>query len=133
MVAKKCITANLANSTDTRPQITVNKVKLLRDGVETTTLKSEEDLSKYTFAANVTVSGSVPQSILIYLYIDNKYVIHRKDPGKNGTFDVSITGSFLKQNYSYLNTVSDLLKQFSSTTATSCKICLEVSIADPYL
>lgn len=133
MTAERCITVSLANSNVDPPQITVNRVRVLRDGIETTTLKREEDLSRYSFTANVSISGNVPNAILTYMYIDNRYIIHKIDPGKTGTFDISITGSFLKQNYSSLNTISDLLDQFGFATATSCKICLEVSISDPYL
>jgi len=120
----KCATINIG-----QPQITItiNSVEIQRDYVTVNTIYKGEDLIKYMFCANLTVSGGTPNLITMKIYLgkDQNSLVEVGSgsiPGYSGTFRMCLS----KENILGCNTTDDLLKKAGVENLTSCAYCVKV-------
>ena len=123
----KCVTVSIAT-----PQITVtiNNIYVIRDGVATSTIYKGEDITRYMFRAELTVSGGTPSTLTMVIYLgkdqNNLVEIGRGSiPGYSGTFGMSIDGNILMDLYGYRKT-DDILNKAGVSTLTSCAYCIKI-------
>jgi len=123
----KCVTVSIAT-----PQITVtiNNIYVIRDGVATSTIYKGEDITRYQFRAELTVSGGTPSTLTMVIYLgkdQNNLVEIGKGsiPGYSGTFGMSLDGRTMMDLYGY-RTTDDMLNKAGVSTLTSCAYCIKI-------
>ena len=120
-----CITVSIA-----QPTIKINSIDIKRDGVSTSTIYKGEDLARYEFWANLTVSNGTPALITISVYLgkDQNNLVEIGSgsiPGYSGTFSMGLEGVTLKELYGY-TTTDDILNKAGVTSLTSCSYCVKI-------
>jgi hypothetical protein len=123
----KCVTISIVTPQIT---ITINTIQIIRDGVVTNTIYKGEDLSRYQFRAELTVSGGTPDLITMVIYLgkDQSSLVEigrASMPGYSGTFGMSVGGQGLKELYGY-NKTDDILNKAGVSTLTSCSYCIKI-------
>ena len=123
----KCVTISIGQVQIT---VTIIKIYVYRDGVATGTIYKGEDLSRYQFRADLTVSGGTPNTITMVIYLgkdQNSLVeIGRGSiPGYSGSFAMALDGKTLMDLYGY-STTDDILNKAGVSTQTSCAYCVKI-------
>jgi len=123
----KCATISIGQVQIT---VTINTIQIVRDEVVTNTIYKGEDLSRYKFRAELTVSGGTPDmlTMVIYLGKDHNSLVEigrGSMPGYSGTFGMSLGGQGLKELYGY-NKTDDILNKAGVSTLTSCVYCVKI-------
>ena len=123
----KCVTVSIATQQIT---VTINNIYVIRDGVATSTIYKGEDITRYMFRAELTVSGGTPSTLTMVIYLgkdqNNLVEIGRGSiPGYSGTFGMSIDGKILMDLYGY-RTTDDILNKAGVSTLTSCAYCIKI-------
>jgi hypothetical protein len=123
----KCVTVSIGQVQIT---VTINNIYVIRDGVATNTIYKGEDITRYQFRAELTVSGGTPSTITMVVYLgkdqSNLVEIGRGSiPGYSGTFGMSLDGVKLRELYGY-NTTDDILNKAGVSTLTSCAYCVKI-------
>jgi hypothetical protein len=123
----KCVTISIGQVQIT---VTINNIYVMRDGVVTNTIYKGEDITRYSFRAELTVSGGTPSTITMVIYLgrdqNNLVEIGRGSiPGYIGTFGMSLDGNKLRDLYGY-NTTDDILNKAGVSTLTSCAYCVKI-------
>jgi hypothetical protein len=123
----RCATISIAT-----PQITVtiNSIRIMRDRVVTNAIYKGEDLARYDFMADITVSGGTPNLLTAVIYLgrdqNNLVEIGRGSiPGYSGTFGIGVAGEGLKIVHGY-RTTDDILNKAGVSTLTSCACCVKI-------
>ena len=123
----KCVTVSVA-----QPQITVtiSNIQILRDGTAVNTIYKGEDITRYSFRADLNVSGGAPDLITMVIYLgkdQNSLVeIGRGSvPGYTGSFGMSLDGKTLRDLYGY-NKTDDILNKAGVINLTSCSYCVKI-------
>jgi len=121
----KCITIAVA-----QPAITINSIGIKRDGADTTTIYKGEDITRYSFWANITVSNGTPALITMHIYFgkDQNNLVEIGSgsiPGYSGTGTMLMDGSTLKSLYGY-STINDILNKANVASLTSCSYCIKI-------
>jgi hypothetical protein len=123
----KCVTVSVA-----QPQITVtiNNIQILRDGTAVNVIYKGEDITRYSFRADLSVSGGTPDLITMVVYLgkdQNSLVeIGRGSiPGYTGSFGMSLDGKTLRDLYGYSKT-DDILNKAGVINLTSCSYCVKI-------
>jgi len=122
-------TSKCATITVAQPQITIaiNSVEIQRDYVTVNTIYKGDDLARYMFCANLTVSGGTPSLITMKIYIgkDQNSLVEVGSgsiPGYSGTFRMCLS----KENIPECNTTDDLLNKAGVANLTSCAYCVKI-------
>jgi hypothetical protein len=123
----KCATISIGQVQIT---VTINNIYVIRDGVAVSTIYKGEDLSRYQFRAELTVSGGTPSTITMVIYLgkdqSNLVEIGRGSiPGYSGTFGMSLDGRTLMDLYGY-RTTDDILNKAGVSALTSCAYCVKI-------
>ena len=123
----KCVTISIGQVQIT---VTINNIYVIRDGVATNTIYKGEDITRYQFRAELTVSGGAPSTITMVIYLgkdqNNLVEIGRGSiPGYSGTFGMSLDGNKLRELYSYMTT-DDILNKAGVSALTSCSYCIKI-------
>jgi len=123
----KCATVSIAV-----PQITVtiNSIYVIRDGAAVSTIYRGEDLSRYQFRADLTVSGGTPSTITMVIYLgkDQNSLVEvgrGSIPGYSGSFGMALDGKTLMDLYGY-RTTDDMLNKAGVSALTSCAYCVKI-------
>jgi hypothetical protein len=123
----KCVTVSIAT-----PQITVtiNNIYVIRDGVAANTIYKGEDITRYQFRAELTVSGGTPNllTMVIYLGKDQNSLVEigrGSIPGYSGTFGMALDGKTIMDLYGY-ETTDDILNKAGVSTLASCAYCIKI-------
>jgi hypothetical protein len=123
----KCVTVSIGQVQIT---VTVNSIYVIRDGIAVSTIYRGEDITRYQFRADLTVSGGTPDLITMVIYLgkdQNSLVeIGRGSiPGYSGSFGMSLDGRTLMDLYGY-KTTDDILNRAGVSTQTSCAYCVKI-------
>jgi hypothetical protein len=123
----KCVTISIGQVQIT---VTINNIYVIRDGVAVSTIYKGEDITRYQFRADLTVSGGTPDllTMVIYLGKDQNSLVEigrGSIPGYSGTFGMSLDGKTLKDLYGYSKT-DDILNKAGVSTLTSCAYCIKI-------
>ena len=120
----KCITVSVEQP---QPVVTIEKVYVLRDDVETTTIYSNESLSRYKFGVRVTVSNAAISSPVLRLIVNNVEVISGQLVGdiSQTTFTWTWYGDGIAE-YKNWSTISDMLNAVGAGSKTSVDICHKI-------
>jgi len=116
----KCITVSVEQP---QPVVTIEKVFVTRDGVETTTIYKNENLSRYDFGVRVTVSNATVAYLTIKLIVNNVEVVSGTLTGVSpSTFTWKWTGEGLR-DYKGWVLVQDMLNAVGAGDSTTVDIC----------
>ena len=123
----KCVTVSVGQVQIT---VTINNIYIIRDGVATGTIYKGEDITRYKFRAELTVSGGTPSTLTMVIYLgkdQNSLVEVGKGsiPGYSGAIGMSLDGVILKDLYGY-KTTDDILNKAGVSTLTSCAYCVKI-------
>ena len=123
----KCVTISVGQVQIT---VTINNIYVIRDGVATNTIYKGEDITRYQFRADLTVSGGTPNLITMVIYLgkdqNNLVEIGRGSiPGYSGSFGMSLDGRTLMDLYGY-KTTDDILNKAGVSALTSCSYCIKI-------
>jgi hypothetical protein len=123
----KCVTVSVGQVQIT---VTINNIYVIRDGVAVSTIYKGEDITRYQFRADLTVSGGTPDllTMVIYLGKDQNSLVEigrGSIPGYSGSFGMSLDGKTLKDLYGYSKT-DDILNKAGVSTLTSCSYCVKI-------
>jgi len=119
----KCITISISQP---QASVTIDRVYIFRNGVETTTIYKNESLSIYEFNIKGTVSGSTISTLTIKLLVNNNEtatVRFSNVPPNTYTWTVSGNAITLQKGWS---TIGDMLNALGLGSATSVNICLKL-------
>jgi len=118
--ASKCVTVSIE---EPQPVVTIEKVFVTRDGVETTTIYKNENLSRYEFGVRVTVSNTTVAYLTIKLLVNNVEVVSGTLTGVSpSTFTWKWTGSGIRDSKGWV-LVQDMLNAVGAGSKTSVDIC----------
>jgi hypothetical protein len=123
----KCVTVSVGQVQIT---VTINNIYVMRDGVAVSTIYKGEDITRYAFRCELTVSGGTPNTIIMVVYLgkDQNNLVEIANgaiPGYSGTFGLSLDGNYLKSYFGYSKT-DDILNKAGVSTLTSCSYCIKI-------
>jgi len=119
----KCTTVSIVT-----PQSSVNMTnfRVLRDNTTTTAIYTNEDLTRYSFAADVTVSNVPISAAAVELTVGGKRAIAVEYGDiPVGSRTITIPGSMIKQHYGW-STIGNMLNTLGLSSATSTSICMKL-------
>jgi len=119
----KCITVSIEVP---QPSVSITNFQILKDSVATTTLNKNDDLGRYTFAADVTVSNtSIPSATIEITIGDQRAVSVQYGSLSIGSRRITISGSLIQQQRGW-STIGDMLNALGLGSSTSTSICIKI-------